>query len=257
MADDKEKDLAAALYTVIMQAEFIGPEYRTIAGRYKNKPAILKEIILCACDGVDALVMQAVEQKVPQDASFSRCRRKHWEKQLFQSYHEELESILHTVNSIESGMRSVSSQISVIEDKVPTMEELFQNKIPQDVSDIVEVDELSDVKAPLINKDSIEEGVPNFGTSSLMKNIGEVIKNHAASKRRMKEYERARQKEQSRPPLSKWFSSLEKQGYSSEQLQFVLKCVEEGLEREQIMNIIAPNLSVDVMENLKKLEMKK
>ncbi len=261
----EETKLTTALYAVITLADFVKEDYREIAKRYRDKPEVLKEILLCACDGVDPNTMQTVEQKLPVDQSFSYIRRKHWEKKLFNRYHEELESIMHTVNSIESGMRAVSGQISVIEDRVPTMEELFSNLAPQEPEEAVAVESFSNVPPQVVKQDMAtvpKEDVPNSGTNSFIKDVGLLVSKHRIYRKQKAQVKKQEKTATLKPkkekePLSKWFSELDKQGYTPEQLEFILSCIDEGMDRAAIERIIAPNLSIDIMKNLKRLELKK
>ena len=252
-----------AVYAVIMQSSSIREDYKEMAKRYKGNAAVLREILLCAFDAVDPLLMQSAEEKKPLENALAYIRKKHWEKKLFGRYHEEIESIMHTVNSIESGVRAVSGQISVIEDKVPTMEDLFTNITPQIPEESVVIEKYINEQPMPVKGSAVPQGLdsPETGRNSLIKDIGIVMSRHrayrkaAAESKKSKNHKAKEQKQ--KEPLSKWFSALQKRGYSPEQLQFILSCVEEDMEREVIERFIAPNLSVEIMQNLKRLELQK
>ncbi len=254
---------ATALYRILSSTESIRTEYGELAVRHKTDTKVLIELLMCAMDGVDPSVLVAAEQKTPVEKSFAYVRRKHWEKQLFNRYHEELESIAHTVNSIESGMRAVSSQIGVMEHRnTEKQEDIYFSEIPLEEGIAVELSPY--MKARAGDRGSDAEDVPNSGTSSFMEDFGKLLAKRREQrkakdmirKEALQNRKRGNAKKQE-PPLSIWFSELERQGYDKEKLQFVLSCIDEGMDRTSIERIIAPNLSVEIMDNLKRLEQKK
>lgn len=177
---------AQYLMALIKCAEWVSKEYKVLADGNKENIEVVKELYLCACDGVPIEKAVAAMKKNPPEGALRFVRQKYMENIAMGDYKEELSGIRNKADVLERDVMQMS-----------------------------------------------KKDVPKSGT---LKNL-----------RRM---EFPWQRKESVPEFVRML--LDK-GYSSEQIDFLLKCIEEGTDIKLVKKIASPKLPVDVLQRLLKM----
>lgn len=218
------------LHAAFMEAPWLSAEYKELAEKYISEPKIIRELYLCACDGVKINILQIAETKKPIDESFRRCRKRHLEERFLKEYSQELESIKAISSSVANEVKSVSEKVNHIAEHIPSMEEMFpQTEPPKDVP-------TEQIKSNLQPSSKIEVTVKNESRQrvELLKHIGHMF--------------------QGKKNMTKYMESLVKEGYSMEQINFILDCIEQGDTIKDVERYASSKLDIDIMKKLRAMQ---
>ncbi|MBO5259038.1 MAG: hypothetical protein J6B26_01490 [Agathobacter sp.] len=242
-----DKYLAAA----IKSYDWIDEGYKAFAERYQDKPKELREIYLCACDGVPLDLMAVAENKEPAAESFSWIRKKHIEAQMQRRYADDLEEIRGISRELYQDVKNISDMVRSMADYVPFFDEMFPEIIGSKRRSSEEKE----------NKE--REDVPESGTQV---STGDVQTNRVLDANQLQSgrihtsFEQLKEKvsikfsQNQKKDSSKFIRKLYATGYQPEQIEFVLDCLAEGQTEREIKRFIAPEFPVDLMQRLKELE---
>lgn len=231
------------LYAMIRCAEWVSDDYKKLAEKNKEKLEILKELYLCACDGVPVEKVQgALDQKKSSDKMLHAIRKKCLEESLTTDYEKEISTIQKKAAALEKNVNQMKDEVKDIKERMPTLESAFPEQM--------DVKKKAEPEAVPISGKSQEqqeepengdepgkkENVPKSGTGEKALSKFDWIRPfRAKSKRRYIEY-------------------LLQEGYDKEQLSYLMDCLEKGMTPGEIEKIASPKLPVEIMERLRQME---
>ncbi len=102
---------------------------------------------------------------------------------------------------------------------------------------------------PGIAKDRDQPGIVQGGKQS--EETSEIQRKDSSQKRRRFPWKRKE------PPLRVFIERKISEGFSGENLDFILTCIEEGMSQKEIDEVASPKLPVEVMQRLKELNQRK
>ena len=228
------------LYAMIRCAEWVSDDYKKLAEKNKEKLEILKELYLCACDGVPVEKVQgALEQKKSSDKMLHAIRKKCLEESLTTDYEKEISTIQKKAAALEKNVNQMKDEVKDIKERMPTLESAFPEQRDKAEPKAVPISGKSQKQSEEPeNRDKPEkkENVPKFGTDGKTLSKFDWIRPfRAKAKRRYIEY-------------------LLQEGYDKEQLSYLMDCMEKGMTPGEIEKIASPKLPVEIMERLRQME---
>lgn len=235
-------------------AEWIPAAYKQLAAAEENKrnTEALKELYLCACDGVP--VEKAAEgiQKQPPEGVLRLVRQRHLESTMFADYRTELSELKQTASVLEQELREVSGTLAHIEGYVPGFDAMFP-----------EISEAGQEQQPVTG----EVQLTAAGEAVLPRKPVKTDKKESAVHKLVSFIDRKKgilflrkgegRKEQQTGKITPFMEAWIKEGYSDEQLDYFLDCIEAGKQPSDIERIASPKLSVAMMRRLFILEERK
>lgn len=240
------------LYALIKCAEWVEDSYKQLAEKKRTRPEVMKELYMCACDGVP--VEKAIEalEKNPPEGALKFVRRKYLQNAAMDEYQEQIAGIKQTTGTLEREVRQMSGMLKHIAEHVPDLDSLF----PEEV-------EIQENVPKSGTKEENQENVPKSGTKEENQEnvpesgMKEEIQKNVPKSGTKKKYRNLRFPwEKKKRPANFIEKSLEA-GYSNEQLEYLLDCMEEGVPVEKIERFSSPKLPVEVMRRLRSLEERK
>lgn len=232
------------LVALIKCADWVAKPYKKLALTEKNRTNIevLKELYLCACDGVPVEKAIEAQKKIPPEGALRFVRRKHLEHETVEVQQQELAGIKKTTDVLEKEVKQMSAMLYHITEHVPNFDAMFPENGQadgispdeillqvQEAEDIVKAEEMKNpIEGPALKSD-----VPKSSTKKFLRLPGILW----ARKRK----------------ASDFIEKALERGYSKEQLEYLLDCIEEGTEIEKIERFASPKLPVDVMQRLRVL----
>lgn len=237
------------LFALIRCADWVEKSYKQLAEKNRANPEILKELYLCACDGVP--VEKAIEalQKNPPEGALRFTRRKHLENVSMDEYQEQLSGIKKTTTALEKEVKQMSGMLQHIAEHVPDFDSMFPGD--ESIESNMEPEQKKQFEG-IVPKEPEQkqkkEDVPKSGTQA---DADENVPKSGTKKRNI----RFSWKKQKKP--AEFIEKSIQEGYSNEQLEYLLDCMEEGLSVEKIERFASVKLPVDVMRRLRSLEERK
>lgn len=223
-----EQDIMGEKYLLAFMkcAAWVPQEYKILIEKYQKNIDLVKELYLCCCDGV------LVEKLIP----------------LIESNEFSL-SLLQDLRK-----RQIAEEINQKSIMVP--ESLFPEQEPPKV---LEEDFKEDAEMRNQKKQQLIEESEFPGTSRKEEKDTHQQKKHKKEKfpkKNLFQRLKAEKKEEATENLTipDFVNNLVKEGYQREQVDYIVSCMEEGVTQEEIKKFIAPNLPVDIMKRLRKLE---
>ena len=239
-----------ALFTC---ASWISPAYKEMAEKAKGKLEVLKELYLCSCDGVsEEKALETLDKDNP-EVMLRFIRQKCVEERATKGYEEELKEIRKAAALVRHEMQDMKEKMDAITEKVPSIAVMFPEEEP--VKDAVEqpvepVKEIIRKKEQVSSENEKEQlAVPESGTNVVAEKEQGVKKWKAKIHKTFSTLLKSRTES-----IHKYVESLLEEGYTDEQLSFLLDCLEDGDTPEQIRKYASPKLPVEVMKRLKMME---
>ena len=257
------------LYAMIRIADWVPEPYKQLAERCAaagDKEA-LKELYLCACDGIPAKKAEEALGKAPAEGALRFLRRKQPAavvKKETKDQKEETESLKVAAARMEKEILELSEAVKGIADSIQGKEvpfpdpELFPPETPETLGTL-ETPE----SAGLPRKGQAAD-VPESGTQegqeipAATEQPGRAAKERRAVplaegwKSLLAGIRRKREK-----TIPEYLADRMEEGYSQEQISYLLDCLEEGLTAAEIQKFASPKLPVDLMQRLRLMEEKK
>lgn len=228
------------LYAMIRCAEWVSDDYKKLAEKSKGNLEILKELYLCACDGLPIEKAQgALEKKRAPEKVLYALRKKFLEEKFSEGYEEEIHGIRKKAAKLELDVKRMKEEVNDIAERMPTLETAFPEQELQEIKPMESrTEDVRDTTADNMKQEQSQEDVPESGT-------------HDAVKR--KRLQRGFVGKKSR---RSYIENLLSDGYDNKQLTYLLDCLEGGMTPNEIEKIASPKLPVEVMERLRRMEEK-
>lgn len=223
-------------------ASWISPAYKEMAEKAKGKLEVLKELYLCSCDGVsEEKALETLDKDNP-EVMLRFIRQKCVEERATKGYEEELKEIRKAAALVRHEMQDMKEKMDVITEKVPSIAAMFPEEEP--VKEIIR-------KKELVSSENEKEqlAVPESGTNVVTEKEQGVKKWKDKIHKTFSTLLKSRTES-----IHKYVESLLEEGYTDEQLSFLLDCLEDGDTPEQIRKYASPKLPVEVMKRLKMME---
>lgn len=242
------------LKTLLQDAEpFVNDDYRNIALQYSTSLQILREIYSCACDNVPAKEVQGVLEK-KNDASYLRQLR--YERIVNEAIGDgknKLADLSAIADTIHSKLASMEKTIKNLQENSSDLNELFVDiKPPKDAVVMSVAKNGLSAGAYVRSMDRSTTGENNttalYGRNTASANEGADSKRSYSRKRRLTH----RQKKDA----AAYIALLKEEGYTSEQISYVLDLLESGMKPAETDSFIHPGLSVEMMEKLRLMKEK-
>lgn len=229
------------LLALIKCADWVGRPYKQLAEKNRTNTEALKELYLCACDGIPVEKAEEALKKNPPEGALRFLRRKHIENLALGNYSEELSGIKKTTSTLEHDVKTMSDMLTHIVSHVPDFDAMFPERSSGEREEKMrESMERETETEPPDPKEEKEQGKENILESGLQK---------------IREWSKAKRRKKGRIP--EFMGGLLEKGYSMEQLDYFLDCMEEGMTLEEIQKFASPKLSVELMRRLRMLEERK
>lgn len=242
------------LYALIKCAEWVSTPYKQLAEKNRASPEVMKELYLCACDGVPIEKAIEAQKKNPPEGALRLVRRKFLESTTTNEYQEQLTGIKETTATLEKEVQQMSGMLKHIVENVPDFEALF----PKEVGEAEKETAQKQRNVPESGtKEQAKENVPKSGTKEQAK---ESVPKSGTKEQAKENATKSGTKRRIHLPWEKSMEPAEfierslTEGYSNEQLSYLLDCMEEGVPVETIERFSSPKLPVGVMQRLRKLE---
>lgn len=248
------------LYALIRCAEWVDKPYKMLVEKNKTRPEVMKELYLCACDSVPVEKAIEAQEKNPPESALRFIRQKHLENTAMDEYQEQIAGIKRTTVTLEKEVRQMSGMLKHIVERVPDFDSMFpgdENEAGNIVQEKRDQDKKSQEKKELVQnsilqvQDTQEKGVPEFGTAKTALKVKDVMNSGTKKESRTRWLSWGKKN-----PANFIEKSLDA-GYTNEQLDYLLDCMEEGVPVKQIERFSSPRLPVEVMRRLRSLEERK
>lgn len=256
MEEKKTNSACEYLYAVIVTADWIGEEYKRFAEKFKGQDAILRELYLCICDGVSLDILELAEMNESVEISFRECRRKHLESSVLKQYSDEIKRIRSITTATEKEVKAISGSVRQLADTIPALEESLNSPERKETEHLKEVEadlpkgaDLKKIAEPQKGAEPCEERSVVSTEQKDIRNAGFL----SGTKKSLSVWIKERTK---RSP-SDFVSRLYAENYSTEQVTFIIACIEEGMSEHDILRFASPNIPVEIMEKLKKIQERK
>lgn len=254
MSEITQSKACQYLYAVIKEADWIDKEYKQFAEKYKKTEKPLIELYLCICDNVSLDVLQLVELNEPVEESFHECRQKHLESIYTKKYSNDIRKIKHIAAATEKEVKNMSGTVKLLAENIPSFEEMFSHPIEN------EEDEVSQDKKSFLENESKAEkerqehkGDEDFEKRDYLINAHKSARN---SFRRFLDKQNSIFSMYKKKSPAKYIETLTKEGYSIEQIDFILDCMEAGDAIREIEEFASPKITVELMKKLRELQKK-
>ena len=248
------------LYALIKCADWVSKPYKQLAEKNRARPDIMKELYMCACDGVPIEKAMEAQEKNPPEGALRLVRRKFLESETTNEYQEQLTGIKETTVTLEREVQQMSGMLKHIVENVTDFDALFPKEVGEVEKKIAQKQKLVQKGVPKSGTLEQIKSVPKSGTQETEK---EDVPEFSTQKQEKENVPKFGTKKRRRLPWEKTLEPAEfierslAQGYSSEQLEYLLDCMEEGVPVETIERFSSPKLPVDVMRRLRTLEERK
>lgn len=249
MGETKQSKACQYLYAVIKEADWIEEEYKQFAEKYKKTEETLIELYLCISDKVSLDVLELVELNEDVAEAFRECRRNHLEAEFLKKYSRDIRQIKYIATATEREVKQMSGTVKQIADNIPTFEEMFMQPVENTGNEDAKETKKSTKKTAkktddvIPKKEVVEELKPQVYESSSENTIKSVLPKQNPITAILKK----------RSP-AKYIESLVKEGYSKEQIEFILECLEDGDSIREVKEFASPKIEVELMRKLRKMK---
>lgn len=237
------------LFALIKCADWVGKPYKQLAEKNRMNTEFLKQLYLCACDGIPIEEARAAQEKNPPEGALKFLRQKYLEESVVNSYQNELTDIKGTTAALEKEVKQMNGLLLHISDHVPDFDAMFPEDVPDEILD----EEMADARELLPEKKP--EAVPTGqGTGHPLQQASqEMDVPKSGTKNGKKKWFPWKRKREAADFIERSLDA----GYSKEQLEYLLDCMEEGMAVEEIEKFSSPKLPVDIMRRLRMMEERK
>lgn len=212
------------LIALIKCADWVARPYKQLCEKHRMNIEVLKELYLCACDGVPIEKALEAQEKEPLEGALRLLRQKHLENTAMDNYKG-------SITTLKKEVEQMSAVLQHIADHVPDFDSMF----PEKESEGQEPEKL--VLGSQKEQTLSEWDVPESGTKK-----AKISRWFPWAKKR---------------ETADFIKKLLEADYSREQMEYILDCIEDGLSPKYIQRFTSPKLPVDVMRRLRVLEERK
>ena len=231
---------AQYLNATIQTAEWISKPYKNLAEANKNNPIIVRELYMCFADRVPADLLAIALQDNKPESALKRCRKNYIADSLQKEQTRELEKLSYRLADLEENINNITK---ILTGNITITHEIKKdesNNINAEVSD-------SEEKKSELNKNEASESTESNNEE---KPVLEDLKKKTFRDKAETLFSRFKQKP------SSYVVGLMERGYTTEQIEYMLNCVAEGLTKDEIESFSDPKLPVSVMNKLKEMHVK-
>lgn len=264
------KELSASaeeyLWGVIYCADWIKPAYKKFADAYRTNPKALRELYLCFCDKVPETALKEATKNDRVDVAFKLCRKEHLEKEWLGEYAQKLQELSSISGEIGMEVKQMSGTVSNIADAMPDWDAMFSKEIPDVLPAQTVSTELSSKGNKTVKQENVrvEERVSETTTESSLingdldhKDTKRVISNEKGKGNFIKVIIKKVSEIFHPEKPNQFIIDLYNQGFSDNQINFILDSIEMGMTKEEIDKIADPKISVEMMTKLRNMHFKK
>lgn len=239
MKKEKQTSAYEYLYATIKTADWISDEYKSFAEKYKDTQEPLRELYLCICDGVSIDVLELAEMNETVAEAFRDCRMKQLESDFIRRFSYDIKKLKNITTETKKEVKNMSGTMKQIADTIPTFDEMFMHDSPELVS--IEVKEQPRIGATSVKISA--EKVDDVGS------VSETKPQKVSFKGMLSKLHRER-------PVQ-YIETLIKEGYSNEQINYILECLESGVSIAEIKKFASPKIDVELMKKLRNMKKEK
>lgn len=238
------------LYALFACADWITEEYRALAEAQAGKKEVLKELYMCACDGVDVKKAEEALTRRAKENALRALRRKKMEEEALAGQSKNAEEMLKKTGELEGQISDIREFLNRMAEQMNGLEAAFPKT---DVPESGTGEETGD-DVPKSGTQKEEEGsVPESGTQ---KETEDSVPESGTHTRRF--HKRKKKSPGNTKKAADFIAYLQEEGYTGEQLDFLMDCLLEGMPVSSIKKIAAsPALPVGILEKLKNMELRK
>lgn len=241
------------LYALIRCASWVSDAYKKLADESRDKTEILKELYLCACDGVPVEKAQgALEKKRSPEKVLHAVRRKYLEESFTTDYEDEIHGIRKKAATLERDVKKMKEEVNDIIERMPTFESAFPERDAdkEEPDAKVSVQQGKSMEKPDASDDEGKKEAENQAQAEKAEDVPKFGTN-----------KKAWWKFHWRKPFGvkakrNYIEHLLQEGYDNAQLSYLLDCLESGMTPDEIERIASPKLPVEIMERLRQMEEK-
>lgn len=238
------------LQALIKIADWVPEAYKKLAVQHKADLEAVKELYLCACDKVPAeKAMEALEKKPPGNA-LKFIRRKLLEDAATSGYGEELADVRRTAAALEQELKQMAEDIEQLSNHMPSFDDMFPDIPSQKNGEKEGENGKGEPPAGGAQEDSpanedtlVKKGWKKWNKPTAS---GRNVPESGTKKWRIP-WHRSRR-------ISVYIEQLLEDGYEPDQLDFLLDCIEDGMDITEIQEFASPRLPVHVMKRLRDLK---
>lgn len=231
------------LVALIKCAGWVEQSYKEIASENLDNIEFLKELYLCACDGVPVeKIGEALTKKTP-ELVLRFLRKKYIEELAIGNSSERLDRIMERTVFLEQEVKEVSETLGRIGGQLPDMEELFPREDTGKPPASLQLPE-KEVREP------VERTEDPASASNLQGRTKKGEKLFLGWLKKNIKKEICRKKDTG---ISDYIEELLDGGYSADQLDYLLDCLEDGVMPEEIRSFASPSFPVEIMMRLRSM----
>lgn len=222
------------LINLICKAEaFVNDDYKNTALQYSTNAQILREIYTCAWDSVPADEVSKVLESTNDARAIRQLRYEFLTDRQLGKSKDKINDINAVMNVLEKKVSSVEKTFKELQQSSTDLQSMFVDNLPPQGALTVD-------KTPAANTVN-NSRVPDMSVSQ-MKKTGN--------------FKRKRLTRKQKKDIVSYIDLLTSEGYSAAQVGYVLKCAEDGMSPVEIEEFIHPDLSVQMMEQIRVMKNK-
>lgn len=233
------------LMAAFNKGEWIPAEYKCASTECRQNPKAFCELYLCACDRVPIDLVRMAIANEPMEANLKKVREQYLEKKYRDTQHSIVNELAELVDTLQRKVISITDVQKPLKENVDEIDEMFAQE-PSGEQKGKRMDDDSENSRPWENR------MKEFERTK--------VKNSKISKSGVREngtngnlFSSLFKKKFSATAL---LNELYKNDYSKEQIDYVVECIEEGLNEKEIRTFISPKFDVDTMKRLRRIYVK-
>lgn len=217
------------LMAAFNKGEWIPAEYKCASTECRQNPKAFCELYLCACDRVPIELVRMAIANEPMEVNLRKVREQYLEKKYRDMQHSIINEQAELVDTLQK-------------ENVDEIDEMFAQE-PSAEQKGKSMDDASE-NLRFLEKER-EEFEKTKVTSSKISKSGDRKNGNVFSLLFKKKFS-----------ATALLNELYKNDYSKEQIDYVVECIEEGLNEKEIRTFISPKLDVDTMKRLRRIYVK-
>lgn len=230
----KESDI----YMQLFNQEEMPEEYIKVVAKEERIP-VLKQLFLCAIEEVPIEKVEIALLKDPPDESLKQVRQKYSKTKEIRDISDEVHSIKEMITNFQKEQKKLLKMVASIKEDTGVFDAMFPEEQVIQGEHLVK----EKIKKPLPQKEEMQEkseveetsGEVEIGEGKIKTKIGSFMEKNFSTEKSITHY----------------IESLYKDGYKTEQVNFILDCLEEGIKVKDLKKMFNPVFPIETMEKLK------
>lgn len=220
------------LLALLQKSEaFVSKDYKNIALQYNTNLQVLREIYVCACDNVPAKDVITMLEKENAANYLRQLRYKMIANDIIGEGKNKLGDISAIADTIQGKLGSMEKTIKNLHDNSSELNELFVDLQPPSGAMVMSVAQDNHHAKDKSSKKA------NYA-------VADTFKKKKLNRRQKKN-------------VAAYIGLLKEEGYSSEQISYVLDLCEGGMKPTEIEEFIHPGLTIEMMEKIRTMKQNK